>query len=372
MEGFGHGGLAGVVAVPPGEVEKGRKIGKRHVQSLRADGRHDMRRLGHQHGAGAGHPLGNLGNDRPDAAPGDEAERAEDAGGAGRHLGLEIGDGKRGEPGDLRAGFHPDHGGGGLAVAVGQGDEGEGAALAVDLGRDIAVGQVMRHRKGQRLLAVTGGFRTDPEGFAHRGVAAVGADHQSGGDLRPVGEGDEGLGLAGQHPGEAGAGAEADVRQFRNAGDHLAAEEPVRQVPAEGCVGDVGGVEIPGEAGFGFGAARVDDPHDLQGCGMRFQPRPEARGFQHGDRGLQEGGGAQVGPFGLALGDGGGRVDADHPEPGRAKRAGGGQARDAAAGDQNVGGFAHRGPPPASIGRAARRGQWDRTSQPRGLRGGRG
>ena len=66
--------------------------------------------------------------------------------------------------------------------------------------------------------------------------------------------------------------------------------------------------------GEAVGPPGVDDAHDLQGRGMGGEPLPEARRLQHGDRGLQKGGGAQVGAVGVLVGDGRGRVDADHAE----------------------------------------------------------
>ena len=78
---------------------------------------------------------------------------------------------------------------------------------------------------------------------------------------------------------------------------------------------------------------------------MGFKPGPETGGLQHGDRGLQERGGAQVGTLGIAFGHGRRGIDADYPEAGRAKCAGGGQAGNAAARDQDIGRFTHLGPP---------------------------
>ena len=68
----------------------------------------------------------------------------------------------------IGAGFHPDHGRAGGAIAVGEGDEGEGAAGAVDLGRDVAVRDRVGDGEGERLLAIAHGSHGDFQRLAHR------------------------------------------------------------------------------------------------------------------------------------------------------------------------------------------------------------
>ena len=101
---------------------------------------------------------------------GDERQRPEETGGARDHLGLELGHRQGGQAQHFRPALHPDDGGAGLAVTVGQGHQREGAAGAVDLGRDIVVRDRVGDGEGQRLLAVAGGLDADPQRLAHRAV----------------------------------------------------------------------------------------------------------------------------------------------------------------------------------------------------------
>ena len=137
-------------------------------------------------------------------------------------------------------------------------------------------------------------------------------------------------------PGGAGAGAELDPRQFGQPRGQFAAQQPVGQVVAERLARDLGGVELARQPGDGFGPAGIDDPHDLQGGGVRGQTVPEADAPEQRDRGLQEGGGAQIGTGGGFLGHRRGGVDADDRQPLRAESRGRGQSRDAAARDEHV------------------------------------
>ena len=77
---------------------------------------------------------------------------------------------------------------------------------------------------------------------------------------------------------------------------------------------------------------------------MRDQFFPQACGLQHGDAGLQKRGAAQVGTCCGGGGDRGFGINADDGEPGGAEGGGGGEARYAAAGDQDVCGDACHGP----------------------------
>ena len=56
---------------------------------------------------------------------------------------------------------------------------------------------------------------------------------------------------------------------------------PVWQVPAEGLVRDLGGVEIAGQPRDGLGAARVDDAHDLPAAELPCGTYPESRRPKH-------------------------------------------------------------------------------------------
>ena len=128
------------------------------------------------------------------------------------------------------------------------------------------------HGKGQRLLPVARGAHVNAQRLADGGIAPVGGNHHAGGHAGAVGQGHQGFRLARQQPGGGKAGAKIDIRQLGQTRDHFAAQQPVWKVPAEGLVGNVGGIEILDQARLGLGAARVDDPHHLQRRGKGFQP----------------------------------------------------------------------------------------------------
>ena len=292
----------------------------------------------HQGAALTRHAVSDLADDRPDHAAAGQGQRAKDAAGAHGHLRLELWHRQGGQSQHLWPGFHPDDGRTGPPVAVGQRHQGEGAAGAVNLGRDILMRDRVGHGKGQRLLPVARGPHVDAQGLADGGIAPVCGDDHAGGHAGAVGQGHQGFRLARQQPGGGKAGTKIDIRQFRQTRDHFAAQQPVRQVPAEGLVGNVGSIEILDQARLGLGAACVDDPHHLQRGGKGFQPGPQARVLQDRDRRLQEGGCAQIGAVGIAICDRRFRVNAEHRKAGRPEGGSGGQPGNTAAGNQDIGG----------------------------------
>ena len=193
---------------------------------------------------------------------------------------------------------HPDDGGGGDALTVGQGDEGERAAGAVDFCRYVLMRDFVGDGEGQGLLAVAHCSDRNIQGSSDGRIAAVGSDDEFCGDAG-VGEGDQGFAVTRRYGGCSHAGAEADIGEFSKAGDQLAAQQPVWQVPAKRLVRDVGGVEVLDLAGFLGNTACVDDAHDLQGYRMGFEAVPQAGLLQHFAGRLQEGGCAQIGAAGL-------------------------------------------------------------------------
>ena len=321
------------------KVQQRGQIGQRHVQPLRADRWQHVRRLGHQRHPLPGHAGRKLRDDWPDQTRCRECQRPEHAAGP-RHDGrLELGFGQGGQTRHLGPRLHPDHGGTGQAVAVGQGDQGERPAGTVDFGRDALVRQRMGDGETQRLLAVVPRADRDVQRLTQAGVAAIGGDHQTGGQARAVRQGDDSLGTARQQSGGRHAGAKADIGQFGQPRHHLTPQQPVGQVPAKGQVRDFGGVKILDQAGGCLGATGVDDSHDLQGCCEGCQPLPQASRLQHLPRRLQKGGGAQIGTFGGLIRDGGGGIDADHLKARRTKGRRSGQTGNAAARNQDVGVF---------------------------------
>ena len=88
--------------------------------------------------------------------------------------------------------------------------------------------------------------------------AAIGRDDQFRADPRAVGQRHACLGLARENLRGAGAGAEIDIGHRRQMRHHFAPQKPVGQVPAEGQLGNVGGVEIMGDPRLGALAACID------------------------------------------------------------------------------------------------------------------
>ena len=115
--------VAAALARLDAEVEQRRDVGEAHVEALGADRRHDVRGLGDQRRPRPGEPVGDLGDDRPEAAGACEAKLTEDPAGAGVQADLERLGRQRREPGGDRPLLHPDHGGRMPPVAIGQGDE---------------------------------------------------------------------------------------------------------------------------------------------------------------------------------------------------------------------------------------------------------
>ena len=298
-----------------------------------------MRSFGHERDPFRLHPVGDLADDGPDRAAADQGQRPEEMGGTLRHLGVECLFGQGGKALRLGAAFHPDHGGTGPAVMIGQRHEGKGPARAVDLGRDILMRDRVGHGKGQRLLPVAQRGGGDARGLPHRAGPAIGADHEFRRNPGAVAQAHARFGLAGHQLCRAFAGAEIHIGQLCQMRRDLAPQEPIGQVPAKGQLRDVGGVEIMGHARFRDLAARIHDPHHLQRHGMGGKTVPEPGPVEELARGLKKGRGAQVGAFGRCFGHGGGRVCADDGKSRLPESCGGDQAGDAAARDEDVGVF---------------------------------
>ncbi len=219
---------------------------------------------------------------------------------------------------------------------IGQRYQGERPARAVNLGRHIVVGDGMRHRKGQRLLSVTRCFHSNTCRFAQARSAPVRGNGQLCAHRGAIAKRDAGFGGAGEERGGRGARAKFHIRQFRDARQKLAPQQPIGQVPSEGQIGQISRVEFARQARFGIHAARIDNAHDLQFGGMRGKAGPNARTVQKRLRGLQKCRCAQIRSGPVACRDGRRRIDAEHRKPCLPKDAGRRQTRDAAAGNQDI------------------------------------
>jgi hypothetical protein len=225
-------------------------------------------------------------------------------------------------------------------VAIGQRHQREGPAGAVDLGRDAFVRQGMGHGEDHRLLPVAPAPRADADRLAHRAVAPVRGHQQLRPHLSPAlavpGQLHDHLAAARRHPLDPRRRDQPRVRQPVQLRHHLAPQQPVRQIVAEGLGPDLGRVEIRHLADRLLRPPGIGQPHHPQGRRMRLQPVPQPGPAQQLDRGLQEGGRAQVRALRLDLGHRRHRIDADRVEPLRREGRGRRQPGDPAARHQDV------------------------------------
>ena len=170
----------------------------------------------------------------------------------------------------LRRG-HPDE----ARPAAGQGDEGEGALTGVELGRGLPVLAVMGQDRRQRGLRVGPGPRRDAGGLPQGRAAAVGRDDEARRDSDPSASVRmRGVPVDRRRPTVPSTRRSAAASARR--GGQPVDEGGVLDVPAEGVEIDLAGMERhrrrPEEA-----AGIVDDPHGLEGRGVRARPRPRRR-----------------------------------------------------------------------------------------------
>ena len=168
-----------------------------------------------------------------------------------------IGDG-------LRPGVLPDAGRGWFAVQISQRNHGEGATLVVNLGADTLVGVDMGCRESQRFLAVADYFAADANCVAHRGISAIGADHQLRADLRAAGQGDHSASRAGHHSAKTGAKAQFNIWLFAEMSEQFQPDRCVQEVPAQRAASQIVRAEYPFCAHTGRLACCVDDSQCLQ------------------------------------------------------------------------------------------------------------
>ena len=79
-----------------------------------------------------------------------------------------------------------------------------------------------------------------------------------------------------RHPLHPRPGAELGPGEIGEPRHHLAAQQPVRQVPAEDLGADLARLEVGGLADHPLGAAGVGDAHHPERRRLRRQPLPEA------------------------------------------------------------------------------------------------
>jgi hypothetical protein len=243
-----------------------------------------MRRLGHQRGALAAKRSAIWADDRPDAAAGPAS-----AGRTARRT-LVSSRPRRRAPAGRRGGRFGARSiqttaEAGLPVAVGQRHQREGPAGAVDLGRDIAMRQGMGDGEGQRLLPVAEGARTDPQRLRAPANCARRRRQQPRAKPGAVAQGDQRLGSRVSSRAKPTPGRKLDARQLASRATISRRRSQLGRFQPKGCVGNVGGVEIMGDARFGLRAAGIDDAHHLQAAwhGARAGPTvpppaaPEAR-----------------------------------------------------------------------------------------------
>ena len=223
------------------------------------------------------------------------------------------------------------------AVAVGEGDQGEGPARAVDLGRDVRVRRACGHGEDQRLLAVAPAPRADAERLAQRAVAAVGGDDER---ARAPGAPSESAASAASVRGvtrstrtparSAAPGSSASRATISRRKSQLGRFQPKTSAPISSRL------EVRRLADHPLGAAGVGDAHHPERRRLRRQPLPEAGALEKLHGRLQEGGAAQVRALGLGRGHRRHRIDAEDREAGAGEGGGGGQPRHAAARHQHV------------------------------------
>ena len=137
------------------ELDQRRDVREAHVETLRPDRRHDVRRLGHQRRARPVEPVGHLRDDRPEHAAGPASRSSPEHAAAARvQRRLEVRLRHRGQLRRPRPRLHPDHRRGVRPSRSGSGTSVNGPPERWISVETPSCGSVVRHGEDQRLLPV--------------------------------------------------------------------------------------------------------------------------------------------------------------------------------------------------------------------------